>query len=127
MDEEELDDYDRDAEMELFREYRDISSQFRFVVETERRLYLANDVELGRIDTGNGFYFELNMNDVWVWDIYRANRFVKHVQVLSFKDVNIEELAPEELELPEGFNLEQDGVDESESPSRNRASRNEDD
>ena len=46
MDEDELEDYDREVELVLYREYRDVVSQFRHVVETERRFYLANEVEL---------------------------------------------------------------------------------
>ena len=33
------------------------------------------------------------MSDAWVWDMYRPARFVKNVRVLTFKDVNVEELA----------------------------------
>jgi hypothetical protein len=42
------------------------------------------------------------MADAWVWDMYRPARFVKQVRVLTFKDVNIEELNKSELDLPEG-------------------------
>jgi hypothetical protein len=73
------------------------------VVETERRFYLANDVELKRVDTATDFYFELNMQDVWVWDIYRTDRFVKQVKVMTFKDVNVEEIGNRELEIPKEF------------------------
>jgi Protein of unknown function (DUF2469) len=41
------------------------------------------------------------MHDAWVWDMYRPARFVKNVRVVTFKDVNIEELAKSDLELPE--------------------------
>jgi hypothetical protein len=41
------------------------------------------------------------MQDAWVWDMYRPARFVKNVRVLTFKDVNIEELPPADLEIPE--------------------------
>lgn len=105
--EEDFDDFDRDLELEMYREYRDIVSQFRYVVETERRMYLANDVQLVRQDTANDFYFELTMNDVWVWDIYRSNRFVKNVRVLTFKDVNIEELATKELKIPDELSIDE--------------------
>ncbi|MSZ36096.1 MAG: DUF2469 family protein, partial [Actinobacteria bacterium] len=57
-------------------------------------------VELKRIDTSTDFYFELNMSDVWVWDIYRTDRFVQSVRVLTFKDVNVEELSGKAYELP---------------------------
>jgi hypothetical protein len=40
------------------------------------------------------------MQDAWVWDMYRPARFVRNVRVLTFKDVNVEELAKNELEVP---------------------------
>jgi len=100
MDENDFDDYDREAELALFREYRTVADTFRFVIETERRLYLANEVDFKRIDTATDFYFELVMSDVWAWDIYRTDRFVKSVRVLTFKDVNIEELTGKAFDLP---------------------------
>jgi hypothetical protein len=39
--------------------------------------------------------------DAWVWDKYRPARFVKQVRVVTFKDVNIEEVEKPELRLPE--------------------------
>ena len=101
MDESEFEDYDRDAEVSLYREYRDVVKMFRYVVETERRFYLCNEVELKRIDTATDFYFEINMQDVWVWDIYRTDRFVKQVKVMTFKDVNLEEIGKRDIEIPE--------------------------
>ena len=100
MDENEIEDYDRDAELALYREYKDVVGTFKFVIETERRFYLANEVDLQRVDAGTDFYFELNMKDVWVWDIYRSDRFVKSVRVLTFKDVNVEELTGAAFDLP---------------------------
>jgi len=72
------------------------------VVETERRFYLANIVEQVVHDEGGRNWIELKLADAWVWDMYRQARFVKHVRVLTFKDVNVEELARNELsvELP---------------------------
>src|SRR5690554_6194579 len=107
MDEDEFEDYDREVELALYREYRDVVSQFRYVVETERRFYLANEVEQVVREMGNDFYFEITMNDVWVWDVYRSDRFVKSVRVLTFKDVNIEELSAKELELPKELALDE--------------------
>lgn len=107
MNDEELDDYDRDAELGLFREYRDIVSQFTYVIETERRFYLANEVECHRREATNDFYFEILMRDVWVWDVYRADRFVKSVRVLTYKDINIEELNTRELKLPKDLALDE--------------------
>jgi hypothetical protein len=44
-------------------------------------------------------YFEVTMRDAWVWDMYRPARFVKNVRVLTFKDVNVEELEKPDLDL----------------------------
>ena len=107
MEPEDFDDYDHEAELALYREYRDIVSQFRYVVETERRFYLANDVTREVRERGNDFYFELTLNDVWVWDIYRSDRFVSSVTVLTFKDVNVEELGNKDLKLPRELALDE--------------------
>ena len=107
MNDDDLEAYDRDAELNLFREYKDIVGQFSYVVETERRFYLANEVEQVVRDMGGDFYFELTLTDVWVWDIYRSDRFVKSVKVLTFKDVNVEELGSKELKLPKDLALEE--------------------
>ena len=100
MDENDFEDYERNAELALYREYRDLVDTFKYVIETERRFYLANEVSLNRVDAGNDFYFELEMKDVWVWDIYRTDRFVKNVRVLTFKDVNVEELSGKAFDIP---------------------------
>ena len=107
MDSDDFDDYDREAELALYREYRDIVSQFRYVVETERRFYLANEVTREVKERGNDFYFELILKDVWVWDIYRSDRFVSSVTVLTFKDVNVEELGSKDLKLPRELALDE--------------------
>ena len=36
--------FEEERELELYREYRDVVGMFAYVVETERRFYLANDV-----------------------------------------------------------------------------------
>jgi hypothetical protein len=92
--EEELDRYEAQLEIELFKEYRQASEVFAYTVETDRRFYLANDVKVTVESDGAQPYFRIDITDAWVWDMYRtrARRFVTKVQVLTFKDVNIEEL-----------------------------------
>ena len=46
MSAEDLEQYETEMELQLYREYRDIVSQFSYVVETERRFYLCNAVDL---------------------------------------------------------------------------------
>lgn len=100
---EDLDDYEAEMELQLYREYRDVVGLFRYVVETERRFYLANEVTVTPQGEGHDLYLEIQLEDAWVWDIYRAKRFVKKVRVLSFKDINVEELpVTEDLGMPDG-------------------------
>nr|WP_281366063.1 DUF2469 domain-containing protein [Janibacter cremeus] len=93
--------YETEMELALYREYRDVVHLFSHVVETERRFYLANSVDVKVRGEGVEVYFEVTMEDAWVWDIYRPARFARQVRVVTFKDVNVEELAKPELEVPE--------------------------
>jgi hypothetical protein len=43
-------------------------------------------------DDGGRTYVELELRDAWVWDMYRTSRFVQRVRIVTFKDVNVEEL-----------------------------------
>ena len=97
MSAEDLERYETDVELQLYREYRDVLPMFTYVVETERRFYLANAVTLEAKHDDGQTYFELELADAWVWDMYRPARFVSKVRVLTFKDVNVEELASKEL------------------------------
>ena len=100
MSTEDLEKYEAEMELALYREYRDVVSIFTYVVETDRRFYLCNNVDVKvRAESGEA-YFEVTMTDAWVWDVYRPARFVKSVRVVTFKDVNVEELAKSDLELP---------------------------
>jgi hypothetical protein len=94
---EDLERYETEIELQLYREYRDVLPMFSYVVETERRFYLANAVNVEARHDGGQVYFELELHDAWVWDMYRPARFVTTVRVLTFRDVNIEELAGKEL------------------------------
>ena len=92
---EDLERYETEIELQLYREYRDVLPMFAYVVETERRFYLANQVELNARNELGQVYFELKLHDAWVWDMYRPARFVADVRVVTFKDVNIEEMSKE--------------------------------
>ena len=97
MSAEDLENYETEMELALYREYRDVVGVFAYVVETERRFYLANDVERVVHNEDGRTYVELKMRDAWVWDMYRTTRFVASVSIVTFKDVNIEELPKKEL------------------------------
>lgn len=97
MSAEDLERYETEIELQLYKEYRDVLPMFSYVVETERRFYLANSVKLDVKNEAGRVYYELRLQDAWVWDMYRPARFVTDVRVLTFKDVNIEELAGKDL------------------------------
>lgn len=95
-----IEGYENSLELDLFREYRDVINLFTYVVETERRFYLCNQVDVQVHPVGADVFFEVRMTDAWVWDIYRSSRFIKSVRVMTFKDINVEELSKNELTLP---------------------------
>ena len=70
---------------------------FRYAVETERRFYLANSVDVTQVSDSARPLIEVVLTDAWVWDMYRKTRFVPRVRVLTFKDVNVEELPSTEI------------------------------
>lgn len=96
MSAEDLERYETEIELQLYREYRDVLPMFKFVVETERRFYLANDVKMDIRNEGGRPFFDIRLTDAWVWDMYRPARFIADVHVLTFKDVNVEEVAGRE-------------------------------
>ena len=100
MSAEDLERYETEMELQLYREYRDVVRMFSYIVETERRFYLANDVQVTPHRDGDDVWFELQLRDAWVWDMYRPARFVPSVRVLTFRDVNVEELSSEDPTPP---------------------------
>jgi hypothetical protein len=92
-----LENYEAERELQLAQEYQDVAAMFRFAVETERRFYLANTVEVTQVSDAARPLIEVVLTDAWVWDMYRKTRFVPKVRVLTFKDVNVEELPSTEI------------------------------
>lgn len=97
MSSDDLENFEAERELQLAQEYQDVASMFRFAVETERRFYLANDVKVSVKGESSRPVIEVEMTDAWVWDMYRKTRFVPRVKVITFKDVNVEELPSTEL------------------------------
>jgi len=95
--EEDLDRFEAEIELALYEEYRAVLPMFRFVVETERRFYLANEVKVTPHEQAGSTWFEVELGDAWVWDMYRPARFVSSVRVVTFRDVNVEALPEKEL------------------------------
>jgi hypothetical protein len=94
---EDLENFEADRELQLAQEYQDVAGMFRYAIETERRFYLANEVKMDVVGDGTRPMVEVVLNDAWVWDMYRRSRFVPHVRVVTFKDVNVEELPGREI------------------------------
>ena len=93
MDDGDIERFEEERELELYREYRDVLPMFTYVIETERRFYLANTVDVKPIDDG---WVQVDLTDAWVWDMFRPARFVSSVQVMTRRDVNVEELSRRE-------------------------------
>jgi len=89
-----LEQFEAERELQLAQEYQDVVGLFKFAVETDRRFYLANKVDVKVVAEGVRPLLEVTLSDAWVWDLYRKSRFVPRVRVMSFKDLNIEELSP---------------------------------
>ena len=97
MSADDLENFEADRELQLAQEYQDIAGMFRYAVETDRRFYLCNDVQLNVLADGPRPLIEVKLADAWVWDMYRKSRLVPAVRVLTFKDVNVEELPVKEI------------------------------
>ena len=97
MSADDLENYEADRELQLAKEYQDVTPMFRYAVETERQFYLANQVDVQVLGDGSRPMVEVRLADAWVWDMYRRSRFVSSVRVVTFKDVNIEELPRNDL------------------------------
>ena len=61
MSAEDLERYETEIELQLYREYRDVLPMFSYVVETERRFYLTNSVKLDVRTEDGQIYFELEL------------------------------------------------------------------
>ncbi len=95
MSAEDLERYESESELALFREYRDVIGMFRYVIETDRRSYLANSVK--RLSNADAERIEYELTDAWVWDMYRQSRFLAKVTIATAKGVTVEELPEREL------------------------------
>jgi Protein of unknown function (DUF2469) len=96
--EDDIERFEEERELELYREYRDVLPMFTYVIETERRFYLANRVDLTPVDDG---WVRVDLSDAWVWDMFRPARFVSNVRVVTRHDVNVEELRQEATTIPD--------------------------
>jgi uncharacterized protein DUF2469 len=100
MNEDDIERFEEERELELYREYRDVLPMFQYVIETERRFYLANQVEVTHKPDG---WVQVDLIDAWVWDMFRPARFVASVTVSTRRDVNVEVLRRDDpTTIPDG-------------------------
>lgn len=97
MNTDDLENFEAERELKLAQEYQDVTGMFRYAIETDRRFYLANSVDVTVKGDSARPLIEVILKDAWVWDMYRKTRFIPQVRVLSFKDVNVEELPADGL------------------------------
>ena len=91
----ELDDFEAELELRLKREYSAVYSLFRYCVLTQDATYLCNRLDLQYVPQPSYPFFQLKMEDVWVWDKNRPTRMIPRVEVYTSADVTVEELRGE--------------------------------
>ena len=92
-DDDDIERFEDERELEVYREYRDVVPLFAYAIETDRRFYLANQVEMEHLESG---WLEVRLTDAWVWELFRPTRFASSVRILTRRDVNVEELRQED-------------------------------
>ena len=90
-----LDEYEAELELALKREYQAVFGLFRYCVLTQDATYLCNKLEVQQATPtapGAPPFFQLDLEDVWVWDKNRPTRIIPRTKVFTSGDVTIEEL-----------------------------------
>jgi hypothetical protein len=90
-----LDEFEADLELQLKREYTAVFSLFRYCILTADATYLCNKLDLQVSQGANYPFFQLRMEDVWVWDKNRPTRMIPRAEVYTSGDVTVEELRGE--------------------------------
>ena len=96
----ELDEFEAEAELRLKKEYSAVFSLFRYCVLTQDATYLCNVLDLKYVPQPAYPFFQLKMEDVWVWDKNRPTRIIPRTDIHTTQDVTIEELRPPESTPP---------------------------
>src|SRR5215203_4045266 len=91
----ELDEFEAELELRLKREYTAVFSLFRYCVLTQDATYLCNKLDLQPALQPAYPFFQLRMEDVWVWDKNRPSRMIPRAEVYTSGDVTVEELRGE--------------------------------
>lgn len=89
---EDLEEFDAELEIALKREYATVFPLFRFCVITQEATYLCNKLAMDCVPHATYLLFEIQMEDVWVWDRNRPTRIIPRAQVYTTSDVTVEQL-----------------------------------
>ena len=77
----ELDEYEAELELQLRKEYSAVFGLFRYCVLTQDATYLCNKLDLQYVPQPAYPFFQLKMEDVWVWDKNRPTRIIPKAEV----------------------------------------------
>ena len=91
----ELDEFEAELELRLKKEYTAVFGMFRYCVLTQDATYLCNKLEREYVPQPAYPFFQVRMEDVWVWDKNRPTRMIPRVDVYTSADVTVEELRGE--------------------------------
>jgi hypothetical protein len=90
-----LDEYEAELELVLKKEYQAVFGLFRYCVLTPDATYLCNKLERTVTPQPAYPFFNLRLEDVWVWDKNRPTRMIPRTEIFTSGDVTIEELRGE--------------------------------
>ncbi len=99
----ELDEYDAGLELTLKKEYADVFKIFKYCVVTDEATYLCNELAVDCVPHAAYLLFELDLQDVWVWDRNRPTRIIPRAHVFTTGDVTVEQLKGTEGELEQAL------------------------
>lgn len=89
---EDLEEYESKLELALKREYQTVYPLFLYCVITHEATYLCNSIEVRHVAGAGVVMFDLQMDDVWVWDRNRPSRIIPSARVFTTADLSIEQL-----------------------------------
>ena len=92
----ELDEFEAELELTLKKEYSAVFGLFRYCVLTQDATYLCNKLDLQYIPQPAYPFFQLKLEDVWVWDKNRPTRIIPKVEIYTTQDVTVEILKSDE-------------------------------
>ena len=90
MEPEDIERFEEERELELYREYRDV---LRCSPTSSRPSAASTWRTRSTSSVRTEGWVQVDLADAWVWDMFRPARFVSSVRVMTRRDVNVEELA----------------------------------